>query len=71
MKLTRETVRAALISAEWNVRAAAEALGVTRQAVYLAVERFKIRRRAEAPEVVSERNQRAARTRWDRLRETA
>jgi hypothetical protein len=71
MKLTRRTVRAALVSSEWNVRAAAAALGVTRQAVYLAIERFKIRRRAEAPEVVSERNQRAARARWDRRQPAA
>ena len=65
VKLTRSNLVAALRQCQGNAKDAALILGVSRQAVYLAVRRFGIRRR-EPTEAISERMRRAARARWDR-----
>lgn len=68
MKLSRGDVVKALKDHRGCVREAAGALGVTKQAVYYAVERFKIRK-PKQPDI-SEKRRKAALARWG-LKETA
>lgn len=66
MKLTRSKLKQALRDSGGNVASAALALGVSRQAVYHAVGRFRIRRRRESKAVISEKARRSAYARWRR-----
>jgi transposase len=70
---SREQVLRALRAAHWNVKEAAAALRVSRQAVYDAMRRFGIERKPsqEDPAVVSERARRSANARWERDRQPA
>ena len=60
--LSKTRVKLALRAADWVVADAASSLGVSRQAVYLAIERFGIKRQPQPD--LGEKRRRAALASW-------